>query len=314
MNLSLGIKSDPVQYRYSYEWLFDLCAELNISFVQLGSFFELYQLDMDYFYRLGELAESRGVRLKSCFTAHRELGGFFTGDASWEKVARRNYERFIDVAAVLGADYVGSNPGAIYRDMPGSKAAGIECYIANMKELMHYAAEKGIKALTIEPMSCLAEPPSTPQEITGMMGELSSYHKLNKGTVPVYLCGDVSHGVADEHGRVVHEALDLFALEIPWMAEFHFKNTDARFNSTFGFSLAEQERGHIGLGAVASIIKQKRALWPVEDVVGYLEIGGPKLGRDYSDPLLRKALQDSIEALQGVFQTHGLVQSALADR
>jgi hypothetical protein len=32
----------------------------------------------------------------------------------------------------------------------------------------------------------------------------------------------------------------------------------------------------------------------VEEVVGYYETGGPKMGRDYSDPLLREQLTESL--------------------
>ena len=39
----------------------------------------------------------------------------------------------------------------------------------------------------------------------------------------------------------------------------------------------------------------------MEDLTGYLELGGPKLGRDYSDPLLRDELVESIEAIREVF-------------
>ena len=40
IELQLGIKTDPIEYRYSYDWLFRLLAEEGIRQVQLGSFFE----------------------------------------------------------------------------------------------------------------------------------------------------------------------------------------------------------------------------------------------------------------------------------
>ncbi len=78
LNLQLGVKTDPTQYRYSYEWLFRLLAEEGITLVQLGTFFEIYQLPDEYFVQLRRQAEDVGVRISSIFTAHRELGGFFT--------------------------------------------------------------------------------------------------------------------------------------------------------------------------------------------------------------------------------------------
>ena len=136
MQLSLGMKSDPVEYRYSYDWLFDLLGRCQIPYLQLGSSFEFYTVDDAYFLELRELAERKGIRIKSCFTSHRELGGFLTNNPHLEKVARQNYERYIHVGSLLGADYVGSNPGAVYRDQMAYKPRGIECYLTHMKDLM----------------------------------------------------------------------------------------------------------------------------------------------------------------------------------
>ena len=300
MDFKLGVKSDPVEYRYSYEWLFDLLAEIDVGYVQLGSFFELYSVDLSYFEDLRGAAEERNIRIKSCFTSHRELGGFFSGDRRLETVARANYERYIDVASVLGADYAGSNPGSVYRDRIETKPAGIERYMENMRELMHLAREKGLRGLTIEPMSCHAEPPSLPGEIDSILGGLDAYHRENpETTVPVYLCGDTSHGVADGEGTVLHGCLELFEYGIPYMAEFHFKNTDAIFNSTFGFAPEERARGIVDLDEVFGIIRRSGDRWPVDVVVGYFETTGPKTGRDYSDRRLRGILAESLSALKG---------------
>ncbi len=299
MNLKLGIKSDPVEYRYTYDWLFDLLEELDVRYMQLGSFFELYSLEDGYFLNLREKAEQRSIRIKSCFTTHRELGGFFSGDPYLEKVARKNYEKYIHVASVLGADYMGSNPGFVYRDEMHRKQKGIDCYLKHMKELMVLAKEKGLKGLTMEPMSCHAEPPSLPAEIDYMLGELARYHEAHQdSTVPTFLCGDISHGVADENGKVLYDNFYLFEYGIPYMAEFHFKNTDAMFNSTFGFSPQETAKGIVDVKRLVDTVKKNTASWPVEEVVGYFETSGPKLGRDYTDRELRKVLVDSLTSLK----------------
>jgi len=256
----------------------------------------MYSLPDSYFYDLRALAERYNIRIKSVFTAHRELGGFFSGDARLSAVARENYERLIEVAALLGAEYAGSNPGAVYRDRMKSKERGIACYLSNMKELTHKAKELGLIGLSIEPMSCSAEPPATPAEIDAMMEELTDYHSCHlDSTVPVYLCGDVSHGVADRDFHILYSNMELFEWEIPWMCEFHIKNTDSHFSSTFGFSPSERERGIVDVPSVLSTIYRRAGDWPVEEVVGYLEIGGPKLGRDYSDHLLGQQLTESLE-------------------
>jgi hypothetical protein len=299
MHIEIGVKSDPVEYRYSYEWLFALMRDQGVARLQLGSFFELYSLPDDYFVDLRRLADSYGIAVGSVFTAHRELGGFFSGDPRLERAARNNFERLLKVGALVGARYVGSNPGSVYRDRPQDKDRGLRCYLGHMKELSHLARGLGLEGLTMEPMSCLSEPPSTPDEIKGMMDELGGYHRANQGsTVPVYICGDVSHGVADKEKKVLHGNMELFEYALPWMCEFHFKNTDSLFNSTFGFGPAERERGIVDVREVLAVARSREKEWPVQEVVGYLEIGGPKLGRDYSDHLLRDQLVQSLEYLR----------------
>lgn len=302
--ISLGIKTDPIETRYSYSWLFDIANDEGIPYIQLGSFFELYSLEDAYFRELSALARQKKVRIKSVFTAHRELGGFFYDNPHMEKVARKQYEKLIHVASVLGADFCGSNPGAVYRDQLGSKPEGIRRYLLHMKELMHLAREKGLQGLTIEPMSSLAEPPTTPEEIDFMMGDLQSYHRQNaESTVPVYLCGDISHGLADLEYQVKHTPTELFMHGIPWMAEFHLKNTDSIFNSTFGFSEEECKKGIVNLEEIGEIIVTNRDKFPVKDLVAYLEISGPKVGRDYSDVQLERALRESLQAVRRAFGT-----------
>ena len=301
--IELGIKSDAIEYRFSYEWLFDLMADHDIKNLQMGSTFEMYSLEDGYFHKLKEKAEQRGINIKSTFTAYRELGGFFRGDPYMEKVARKNFERFIQVSSILGADFCGSNPGAVLRDQFHLKESGIECYLSHMKELQQLAFESGLKALTMEPMSCMAEPPTTPQEMDYMIGTLNEFHQKNKAnTVPVFLCGDISHGLASESQKVIHSNTELFEHAIPMMAEFHFKNTDAIFSSTFGFSKEEQQKGIVDLQELKNCIETNLELFPVNDLVGYLEISGPKIGRDYSDILLRKNLSESLIAIKNVFE------------
>jgi len=302
MKIELGLKTDPIETRYSFEWLFDLLSEEGIKNVQLGSFYELYWLEDSYFIDLRSKAEERGLKIKSIFTAHRELGGFFVNDVRMERVARRGFERLLEIGALVGADYVGSNPGAVYRDQLASKSAGIACFLRHLKELSRYAHQLGLKGLTMEPMSCLAEPPTTPDEMDFMCGEMAIHHRADPAnTVPTFLCGDISHGLCDSAKRVIHSNIDLFLAAQPWMCEFHFKNTDAVFGSTFGFNAAEKARGIVDLAEFRALCDQHADGWPVKDVVGYLEIGGPKTGRDYSDPLLGPELRSSIRAVKNAF-------------
>jgi len=306
MRLSLGIKSDPIEYRYTYTWLFALLDSLDVRYVQLGSFFELLIVEDDFLIQLREEADRFNIRIKSCFSSHREFGGFFSGNLFLEKAARKMYQRFIEVGSLLGADYVGTNPGTVRRDTMEFKNDGIECYLKHMKEFMAYAKEKGLKGLTMEPMSCLAEPPTLPEELDYMLGLLADYHGGHpETTVPVYTCGDISHGYADREGEVIHGNFDLFNHHVPHLAEFHFKNTDPLFDSTFGFSPEEQERGIVNLNKLKQLILSRQEDIPVEHLVGYYETGGPKMGREYSDYQLEKELTRSLEAIRAVFSIKG---------
>ena len=301
--IQLGIKSDPIETRYSFDWLFGLMNDLDIKYLQLGSFFELYSLDLKYFENVREKAFKKDIQIKSLFTAHRELGGFFYNDQYMEKTARKMFERFIEVAALLGADYCGSNPGAVYRDQLANKEKGVECYLNNIKELSFFAKQKGLKGLTIEPMSCEAEPPTSLNEIHSWMNELNSFHQQNKNdTIPFYLCGDISHGWADKNREVISTNYELFEAGLPYMCEFHYKNTDRYFESTFGFSEIEKQKGIVDLNWITETIKKSSSLLPVNPITGYLEIGGPKTGRDYSDYLLGEQLKASIESIKSSLQ------------
>lgn len=302
MNLALGIKTDPIEYRYSYEWLFALMRDLRVPYAQLGSSFEFYHVEDSYFTDLRRTAERFGVRIKSCFTAHRELGGFFLNDARLAAVALRNLRRWIQIGGLLGADYVGSNPGAVFRDLSDTKESGILRYLDGLRAVMKDALAAGLLGVTIEPMSSIAEPPSLPEEIVRFAQFADhAHHDSRDSTAPAYFCGDISHAVVDSRGEVLFDHLELFELELPWMAEFHFKNTDARYHSTFGFGEVDRERGVVHLAELRALLDRHADDVPVEEFVGYLEIGGPKLGRDYSDPLLRGELETSIAAIRDVF-------------
>lgn len=305
LNLCLGVKADPIEYRYSYEWLFDLMREEGVTNLQLGTFFELYQLPDDYILDLRDRALDKGIAITSIFTAHRELGGFLTGVPALERVARRNYERLIEIGGLLGVQSVGSNPGAILRDEMERKAAGIDCYLRHMKELMHFAHERGVPWLAMEPMSCLAEPPTLPDEIRSMADTLDAHHTKHPDTARVGYCADVSHGYADESGTIRHTNLELLEATFPYLSEVHLKNTDDKFSSTFGFTQPDRERGIVDLEEVKTLLHNHADEIPQQTLHLYFEISGPKLGRDYSDLTLEQDLRASLRHIRSIFEREG---------
>ncbi len=303
LTFELGLKSDPIEYRYSFPWLFELLAREDVRVLQLGSFFEIYQLPDEFFHALREQAAGYGIRIASLFTAHRELGGFFRSEPGFEKVARRNFERFIEVGGILGAESVGSNPGAVLRDQMATKAQGTTCYVKHFKELMHFAHEHHVSWLTIEPMSCLAEPPTLPDEMKHMGEELTAYHRQHaKNTAKVGYCVDIAHGYANEQQKIVWDHLQLVDASAPHLYELHLKNTDALYNSTFGFNDSERQKGIIDVASILTRVQSLSEQIPVQKLVAYLEIGGPKLGRDYSDCKLEQALKDSLRYLKPLIE------------
>lgn len=298
MQLLLGLKSDPVLYRYSYDWLFRLMREEGVTRLQLGTFFELYQLPDAWFRDLRAKAADQGITIASVFTAHRELGGFFrTGEEGWEQVARRNFERLIEVASLVGAQSVGSNPGAVLRDGMHHKRAGIATYLRNFRELQGVAADHGIAWLTIEPMSCLAEPPTLPSELHEFMHAVLA-PTPGRNLARAGYCLDISHGYADQNGEVMASPLELMEAALPYASELHLKNTDRLFDKTFGFLPAERQKGIVDIPVLAAWLTDRAARLPVTELNCFLEIGGPKLGRDYSDGHLEDQLRGSLQYLQ----------------
>jgi ribulose-phosphate 3-epimerase len=296
LSFQLGVKSDPILYRYSYPWLFRLMAEEGVHHLQLGTFFELYQLPDSFFHRLRAQAADHGIAISSVFTAHRELGGWFQGD-EWTAVARRNAERLIAIGGLLGARAVGHNPGAVLRDRMGTKSQGWATYVQHARELLHVAHRHGVAELTIEPMSCAAEPPCSPDEQRALMAELCAHHDAHPDTAAPGYCIDIAHGWAGCDRRIRVDHWGLLEAGLPWCRELHLKNTDAIYDTTFGFADDERQRGVIDVAACRTWLQERAAILPVRELTGYLEIGGPKLGRDYSDGALEEQLRASLRHL-----------------
>jgi sugar phosphate isomerase/epimerase len=305
LTLYLGVKTDPVEYRYSYEWLFRLMAEEGVKHAQLGSFFEMYWLPDEFFHDLRQQAQRFGVRISSVFTTHRELGGLFRHEPGFHDVALRSLRRMIEIGALLGADSVGGSAGSVLRDRMADKASGTRRYLDAMKTLLPYAHRLGVSAVIVEPMSCLAEPPTTPDEIVAWAEEMNAYRRLSSAETAAFgYCVDIAHGYLDGDDRLVSDNVQLFEATLPYLRCVHLKDTNARFESTFGFTEVERARGIVEAAAFRDLLVQNASVLPTSEVVGYLEIAGPKLGRDYSDCKLEGMLRESLRHLREIFQSN----------
>jgi len=311
VTLAVGVKTDPIEYRYSFPWLFRLLAEEKVRYIQVGTFFEMYHLPDAWFLDLRRQAEEFGLSIRSVFTSHRELGGFLQPEKSLQEVAMANYRRLIEVSALLGAVSAGSSAGSVLRDMMETKPDGVRRYLDAMPSLMEHARQAGLQCLTIEPMSCLAEPPTLPEELQLMADTLEAHHREHRETtVPVGFCFDVSHGYADSTGAVRCTPLALLETALPHLMELHLKNTDARFDRTFGFTPEECRRGIVDVAEVRSFLLKHQSRLPVDVMVGYLEVPGPKIGRDYTDSALEPALRLSLRHVKATFEDQRAAPSA----
>lgn len=303
MTVHLGVKSDPIESRYSFDWLFGIMNDCGVDRLQYGSSIATLVADDEYLRGLRQRAEKRGIRIESLFSSIREFGGFGSGDPALARATIRYWRALIHAASVLGASSAGTNASVTLRDRPASRDVGIARFFAEAPGIMAYARAEGLSAVTTEPMSSVWEYPSTPAELEALGRTLDEAHARDPDrTVPFRYCGDISHGVADADRRVVHDNWNLFEVAIPWMSEFHFKNTDSIFNATFGFAPAERERGIVDLARLRALIDANADRFPVREITGYLEIGGPKVGRDYTDPGLGRALGESLAALKERFR------------
>lgn len=297
MTWTLGLKTDPIETRFSYPWLFQILREEGVRHVQLGTFFELYQLPDGFFRELRDQAQAADITISSVFTAHRELGGWFRPETGFVDVARTNLRRLIHIGGLLGAESVGFNAGAVLRDRRPDLASGLRIFQREFADALKVAKDCNVGTLTLEPMSTWAEPPTLPADISRMGQECAAMHEADPtGTAQFGYCVDVAHGYLNESGKVVHDHWDLIQATLPWLHELHLKNTDARYHSTFGFGPGT-EHGIIDIGALRDFFRLHRADMRNPHPIAYLEIGGPKIGRDNTDPHLEAELRASLRAI-----------------
>ncbi|MCX7030892.1 MAG: hypothetical protein NTU62_12355, partial [Spirochaetes bacterium] len=147
MTVHVGVKSDPIENRYSFDWLFGLMAEQHVGWLQLGSSFPFFHADAEWFRDLSRKAERRGIRIESTYSSYREMTGFFTADPHLEAASRLAWERLIRVAAWVGASSAGSSCGSVLRDIPGEKEPGLARWFRHMKELSRTAKAAGLSSL-----------------------------------------------------------------------------------------------------------------------------------------------------------------------
>ena len=139
MTLHLGVKSDPIESRYSFDWLFDLMKGCGVHRLQMGTLVPGLLRGGRSFPRTAALGG--GTRDPDHQHVHIPPGARVRQRRSAaRRCRRRGWERMIHVAALVGAECVGSNACVVLRDQPadpGARACGPSSQ--NMKELLGIA-------------------------------------------------------------------------------------------------------------------------------------------------------------------------------
>jgi len=116
----------------------------------------------------------------------------------------------------------------------------------------------------------------------------------------------------NQSGELGYDHFQLFEATLPYLYEIHLKNTDDRYHSTFGFQEDNLKNGIIDVGEFRKLIDANESLIPVDKLHCYLEIGGPKLGRDYSDIDLEVQLRESLQHLKSSFMDVGSFETQIS--
>lgn len=142
---------------------------------------------------INRLSAAHGIEIKHTFTsAFTRINHLAHPEPSMRKYWINWFCRFADMSAALGAESMGSHFGIFtvgdYRD-PQRRRERFSQVVDGWSEIAGYAAKKGIKHLTWEPMSI-------PREMGETIEETRRIHReVNRDiAIPMKLCLDVDHG------------------------------------------------------------------------------------------------------------------------
>jgi sugar phosphate isomerase/epimerase len=147
------------------------------------------------------------------------------------------YRRFVDLAATLGAEAIGSHLGALsVRDVsdPGLYRTRVDDAIRMWQELSFYAQARGLKYLYFETMSIPREMGYTIQEARTLLDRVNE-----RVGVPVKLCLDVGHAPHPEQ-RDPYPWLESLGAEAPIV---HLQQTELGYSRHWPFTLEYNAKG-----------------------------------------------------------------------
>ena len=284
ITLELGVRIDPTEDLYSYEWILQLMQEEEIRCAQLASFFGLYQLTDASVLELKARAEHFGVSFTSISAVHRELCGLFRPEKEYQRIATGIFERLVDIGALLEANSVGINVPMVPRhgDTRQEQQDGFRVRLGRLKDLVHRAQERGIDTLTVEHTTL-------DQRIAEELDADGTCTQIEAATIRYSF--DTRSMATDR----------MLTHVVPQLHELHLRNTDLNLLGTFGFSERDRTVGIVDIPKLRQLLVSQPGGPHQRWITGYAEVAGPKPGGSHLDKTIQRANRESLRYLRETF-------------
>ena len=303
MTVHVGVKSDPIENRYSFDWLFGLMAEQHVGWLQLGSSFPFFHAEAEWFRDLSRRAERRGIRIESTYSSYREMTGFFAADPHLEAASRFAWERLIQVAVVGGRLFRGIELRLGAPRPPRREGARPRAVLPPPEgALAHREGRRPLGAVHRAHVVALRAAIDPRGDGPGDPGN----GRVPRGRSPPARCPSSSAPTSPTASRTATGGWWSTTGACSRRASRTRASSTSRTPTTgstgpSGSPRRSARRGIVDLERFRALIDANADRFPVQELVGYLELPGPKTGRDYTDNLLGSALGESLAALKAVF-------------
>lgn len=257
----LGINTGFAVNRYAEheEWIRIVGEELGLRRVQMTA--DMLNVDLPpqtinrHIKQINAGCERYGVQITSTFTgAFTRVNHLAHPDPDIRRHWVNWFKRFVDMSCELGCTSMGSHFGIFtHRDNGDSvvrkerRAQNIECW----HEIAEYAAKRGLRYLTWEPMSISREQGETILETKKLQKDVNKNAPL-----PFKICLDVDHGDLSSNNP---DDTDPYA----WLAEFaaeapliHIKQSQSNKSGHWPFTDQHNKLGKIIPENVVSTLEQ----------------------------------------------------------
>ncbi|MFC1894369.1 sugar phosphate isomerase/epimerase family protein [Candidatus Dependentiae bacterium] len=273
MQVTLGINTGFAVNRFPMpeEWIPLVADKFGLRIVQLTA--DLINPSLpdaiidDQVSRLKKLCKEYGVEIRHTFTgAFTRVNHLAHPDPDVRLYWLNWFYRFVDISAELGAEDMGSHLAILSvfdnNDLARKKER-FEQIVQGWQKIALYAAKKGLKYLTWEPMSIAREMGETISETLRIQKELNT-----NISIPMKLCLDVDHGDVsslDHRDTDPYSWLKVFAKESPIL---HIKQASTNKGGHWPFTPEYNTQGKIIPEKLLSVLKDSG----VEEITLLLEL------------------------------------------